>query len=166
MKYYIENKLVSLRGSSTVKDEYGNEAFTVKGKFFTCTRKKYLYLNDKPVFMIRNKFWRFLRRSAFLYDLRGEKPQRYMQLRMNVFKGFTVLKCKDEITVGGSFFSAAEIVKNGKVIARFARKGAMRNLFLNDAFELDVLDENETMMLLAFVIAYDNLFDERLDDCR
>ena len=40
MKIYVKNKLVSLGGSSTVKDANGNDIIKVKGKFLSLTRKK------------------------------------------------------------------------------------------------------------------------------
>ena len=40
MKFCVKNKLLSLGGSSTVKDESGNDIFKVKGKIFSLTKKK------------------------------------------------------------------------------------------------------------------------------
>ena len=40
MQLFVRNKIISLGGSSTVKDAQGNDVFKVKGNIMTVTKKK------------------------------------------------------------------------------------------------------------------------------
>ena len=56
MKFCVKNKLLSLGGSSTVKDENGNDIFKVKGKVFSLTKKKKIYnMEGKLLYVVKNK---------------------------------------------------------------------------------------------------------------
>ena len=81
MKLIIKNKLVSLRGNSIIKDEQGNNKYKVKGKLFSITHKKRIYdLDNKLLFTVRNKYWKFIVNSAYIFDSEGNKIARLKQL--------------------------------------------------------------------------------------
>ena len=61
MRLVIKNKWISLKGSSTVKDEQGNDVLKVEGKFWTVTHKKFIKdLEGNVHYVVRNKFWKFI----------------------------------------------------------------------------------------------------------
>ena len=69
MRLIIKNKWISLKGSSFVKDEKGNDVLQVEGKFWTVTRKKYVKdLDGNIVYIVRNKYWKFIHYQAFIMD--------------------------------------------------------------------------------------------------
>ena len=69
MQLAIKNHWISLGGSSSVQDMNGNDVLKVEGALFTLTRKKFLKtLEGRQLYTIRNKFFSFLGRTAFVLD--------------------------------------------------------------------------------------------------
>ena len=100
MKLYIKNKLISLGGSSTVKDENGNDLYKVKGKLFSIRRKKKIYdTNGQLLYIVKNKFFKWWTKSAFVLDSHKQKIARIKNRGLKV--GFDVLGYGDEISVEG-----------------------------------------------------------------
>ena len=67
----VRNKVFSLTGSSTVKDEAGKDVYRVKGKLrlFSPTRKKKIYDMDKKLlYVVRNKWFNCFLHRAFIFD--------------------------------------------------------------------------------------------------
>ena len=86
IKLYIENKMISLRGSSYVLDEHGNQAYEVKGKLVSPTHKKFLFdQNGAHLFTLSNKYWHFFMRSAILMDERGVLPSYSCRIKEKFF---------------------------------------------------------------------------------
>ncbi len=162
MLVYIENKLISLRGSSTIKDENGKVVYYVKGKLISPTHKKFIQdSNNKTLFMVRNKWLRFISHSAFVYDEHKNKIARVKLPAFSV-KKFVIQGYKDEIVINGKFFSLeSQIMRNGKVIGTIRRQ---INL-LKDAFSLEA-EEEDMPFLIALVICIDNIYDRISDDSR
>ena len=46
MKYYIKQKVFTLKDKFTIKDESGNDVFYVEGEFFSIGKKLHLYSMD------------------------------------------------------------------------------------------------------------------------
>ena len=73
MRYIIKNKIVSFGGSSTVRDEAGNDLFFVKGRVISPTRYKTVMTTDKqPLYRVRNKFFHILLPKVFVCDADGK----------------------------------------------------------------------------------------------
>ncbi len=67
MKVTIKNKLFTLTGSSSVKDENGQDAFFIKGRFLSPTHVKWVCDKDKnKLFKVRNKWFNFINQRAYV----------------------------------------------------------------------------------------------------
>ncbi len=164
MQLIIQNKLISLRGSSTIQDEKGNSVFKVKGKLFSITRKKFICdLEGNCLFIVRNKFWRLFTHKAFVLDSSKHKvayvKRRWWSFGRNKFL-VTGLD-EDEIRIDGSFFEwNYSIIKNEEEIAT-----VQRNLTLvKDKFTLNINNEDDAAFLVALVIAIDNIVDNQTNN--
>ena len=155
MKLYIKNKVWSLRGSSSVKDENGNDVFIVKGKFLSISRKKRVKdTQGNLLYKVRNKLINFFSRSAYIYDGDGTKVAK-VERKFGFKNRIIVHGYQDEISVEGEFLSwTLDIYRNGEQV------GAIRRQFnLVDAFVLETETENDAAFMVALVIAIDNIFD-------
>lgn len=155
MKVIIKNKFFSLGGSSSVKDENGEDAFFVKGRLFSTTHVKWVCdKNRKKLFKVRNKWFNFVNERAYVY----EGNTKVARVKHPFFSGkkFVVEGYKDEILIDGNFFSlTSTITRNGKPIGTINRQITI----VNDAFSLEA-EEADMPFLIALVIAIDNIWDK------
>lgn len=155
MKVIIKNKFFSLGGSSSVKDEKGEDVFFVKGRFLSPTHVKWVCdKNKNKLFKVRNKWFNFINERAYVY----ERKTKIAKVKHPLFSGkkFVVEGYKDEILINGDFFSPeSNITKNGKLIGTINRKFAV----VNDTFSLEA-EEEDMPFMIALVIAIDNIVDK------
>lgn len=155
MKLFIKNKVWSLRGSSTVKDENEQDVFIVKGKWLSITRVKRIKdTSGNLLYKVRNKWINFFSRSAYVSDGEGNRVAKVK--RKFGFKNDIIVEgYKDEISVQGEFFSwTLDIYRNGEPIGTIRRK-----FDLIDSFVLETSTEDDAAFMVALVIAIDNIFD-------
>ncbi len=160
MKLYVRNKIFSLGGGSTVKDEQKNDVYKVKGKVFSPTHKKKIYnLKNEHLFTVRNKFWHWLTRRAFIFNAQGEK---IATLSNNTYsRKFIVEDYVDEIEIIGHAFQFGLSVKKGEQeIGTITRQLT----FIGDAFVCETDDEQLMPFLVALTIALDNIVDDKVKD--
>lgn len=157
MKLFIKNKVISLAGSSTVKDEAGNDVFVVKGTLFSISHKKRIKDTEgNLLYKVRNKLMNFITHSAYIYDADGTKVAR-VKRKFGFRNVYVVEGYQDEITVEGDFLSwTLEVYRNGAMVGTIERYIAW-----NDAFVLETDTEDDAAFMVALVIAIDNISDER-----
>lgn len=154
MKVTIKNKFFSLGGSSSVKDENGQDVFFVEGKVFSPTHVKWVC--DKAhnkLYMVRNKWFNFFSHKAYVY----EGDNRIAQVKHPFLGGkrFEVEGYKEQITIDGEFFSLlSTITRNGKPVGTIRREITL----VNDTFTLEA-EEADMPFMIALVIAIDNIVD-------
>ncbi len=154
----IKNKMFSITGKSTVQDENGADKFIVKGAVFSLRRKKQVYdLDGNLLYTIKNKLIRFLTNSCYIYDADGNKVARIKQ-KFKIFKKeFILLGYADEIEIKGDFIQhCLEIFKNGEKIGEVGKKFVS----LVDSFTLVSYNDEDAPLLVALVIAIDNINDK------
>ena len=154
MKVTIKNKFFSVGGSSSVKDESGNDVFFVKGKVFSPTKVKWVC--DKAgnkLYMVRNKWFNFFSHRAYVYE--GDNKIAQVKHPFLSGKRFEVEGYKDRITIDGEFFSRlSTITRNGSAVGTITREFTL----VNDTFTLEA-DEADMPFMIALVIAIDNIVD-------
>ena len=155
MKVIIKNKFFSLRGSSSVKNDVGEDVFFVKGRFLSPTKVKWVCdKNKNKLFKVRNKWFNFINERAYVY----EGKTKIAKVKHPLFSGkkFIVEGYKDEILIDGDFFSLkSTIMRNGKPVGTINRQITI----VNDAFMLEGEDA-DMPFLIALVIAIDNICDK------
>ncbi len=157
MDFYIKNNLFSLKGSSTVLDENQEPIYEVKGRFFSITSKKFIRdLDGNRLFMVRNKFWKFLSNNAYVYDAEKEKVAKVCHKLFSFHKKFNVIGFTDELRLEGDVLGFDyTIYKNDEAVGSIDRKFWA----LTDSFVLHVNQPEDAPFLIALVIAIDNIMD-------
>ena len=162
MKLYLKNKIISVGNGSSIKDQHGKDFFRVNGKPFSKRKKKYLCdLSGKTLYRIQNKWFNFLKHTAYIFDASGKKVATIVK------KAFTI----GEYLVSDA--DATYVIK-GKVLSRimdvtrddelFARVGREFDIF-RDSYFVEAEDENMPFAL-ALVVAIDNIIDNLQNENR
>lgn len=156
MKLYIKNNLISLRGSSSVKDENKQDVFIVKGTLFSITHKKRIKdLDGNLLYKVRNKWFQFITHSAYVYDGKGNKVAK-VKRKFGFKNVFIVQGYQEEISIEGNFMSwTLDIYRNGEIVGTVRRA-----IDWTDSFVLETDTEQDGAFLVALVIAIDNIFDD------
>ena len=163
MKLIIKNHFLSLAEGSSVKDEEGKDVCKVKGKWgiFSPTKKKKIIDSEGNLqYVVRNKFWHFVNNRTFIFDDEKNKVACVVNRTWNFKEPFAIESYSDDLQFTGETKIFArinfDVEKNGKKIGHIQREYNM----LTDAFSVDVEDENDVYLLVAIVIALDNVNDK------
>ena len=161
MELSIRNKWISLRGGSVVQDLNGKDVMKVQGKFWTFTRKKFIQdLDGNTKFMVRNKFWTLFARKAMVYDTEGNIIVRIRRKIFSFHDRYFIQTSLGEMEIMGNILQFNYQIKlNGQEIGHIARKISLR-----DSFVLTVDDKYDPYLMVAIVIAIDNISDQRSQD--
>ena len=166
MKLYVKNKVVSINGASEVFDEQGNVVLKVKGKFFTATNKKFVCdLEGNKLYTVRNKFWKFLLHSCYIID--SKSKTKLLRIKQKFFsRSYNLPINHFGLEMEGVWGEGIHIRKDGKDIGLFHTKFDFLSVFIRDAYELEVYDDNYASLLVAIVIAFDNIRDAWKNESR
>jgi len=156
MKLLIQNKLVSMGGSSKITDESGKEVFFVKGKIGSPTKVKYVRdMNKKVLYIVRNKYFHLAKRSAFIYNA-DKVLYSTVTRNISVQKDYEITGADGNLKIDGTIMGwNFDVIYKGEKVGHIQRKLRMAT----DAFELDVKDPEDAAFLVAIVIALDNIED-------
>ena len=158
MKLTIKNRLITLRGGSTVTDENGQLIYKVKGRVFSITKKKFVHSADgQKLFMVRNKYWNIFFHSALIYD-----DERHYVGKLKFDAGsfqYVLQDYEDEVYINCKIgFKDREMYRAGKLAATY------RPIFniARDTYSLDVQEGEDPAFWVAIIIALDNIGDRGL----
>ncbi len=155
MRFWVKNKIITFGGSSFVTDEQGNKMFKIKGRIFSPTHKKIVCdVAGNRLFVVRNKFWHFFRRSAFVINIDGEK---LLKITKKFWTNhFIVDNYDSEIEIDGTWVGwNLEVLKDGKLAGRISRNITL----VRDSFRVETSADEHNALLTAIVVAIDNIFD-------
>lgn len=157
----VRNKWVSLRGGSKVTDVNENEVMYVKGKFWTFTRKKFVQTMDgKLLYTVRNKFWVLFAKKAMIYNSEGVEIARIRRKVFSLHDHYDIKSSLGEVTIRGNILGFDyHIVVNGKEVGHIARKISLR-----DSYVLEISDDFDPALFVAFTIAIDNIVDSMKEE--
>ena len=154
MKLFIKNKVFTVGGASFVLNEAGEKVYTVKGKWFSPTKKKIVKdMEGETLYKVRNKWFNFFFNKAYIYDAENEKVAKVTN---DGLLGLKIVDYPDNIVVKRGFKWKREIYKNGECIGSVARNAD----FFRDAFTLEINDNEDIPFFVALVIAIDNIRDK------
>ncbi len=158
MELSIRNKWISLGGSSVIQDVDGHDVMKVKGKVFTFTNKKYLTdMQGNVKYVVRNKFWRLFTYRAFVTGAGGSVKATVRRKIFSFRDRYFVTSDLGDMEITGNIFQFNyHILLNGREIGHVARKISLR-----DSFVLTVDDNFDPMLMVALVIAVDNITDRK-----
>ncbi len=146
---YIKQKVLSLSGKFSVKDELENEVYFVEGSFMQMP-KTFSITNaaKQEVAMITKKVFSFL--PTFFVDVHGQES-------MTIKKEFSFLKARYTIDaagieVRGNWWDMNfEVHQNGKMIGDVSKKW----FTWGDSYQLQITIDEMEPLLVALVVAID-----------
>lgn len=154
MKYIVKQKLFCFGDDFAIKDEDGNEAFSVDGKAFTLLREKLAFLDAKKneVAFIREKLIALTPSYEILRN--GEVAAVVKKDFINVFRvGFTVdVPGPDDLEATGSLLDHEYTFRRGaKVVAEVSKKW----FSFTDTYGVDVAAGEDAVLVLASTVVID-----------
>ena len=157
MKYYIKQKVFSLRDKFLIKDYAQNDLYQVEGKFMSLTNKLQLMnMDGSQVLNSKKVLFRFLP----LYHIYSNHDEELATIKRKF-----AFKPKFEVTVGnkefevvGSFFAHSFTIKSGmQEVASISKKV----FSFGDSYEIDIFDEVQKELFLFIVIIIDQVIHEQ-----
>ncbi len=162
MKYYVKQKVFSLKDQFYVMDQSGKEVYGVKGKFMSLSNKmELLNMNGSQVLNTQKKVLTFLPKY-FVYDPHGELLAE-IKRRIGLRPKFTIMLGDKELNVEGSLFAHSfGIFEDGNEIASISKKV----ISWGDSYEIEIHDESKTELYLFIVIILDQILHENKNDAK
>ena len=110
--------------------------------------------SGNKLFVVRNKFWHFFRRSAFVIGADGEK---LLKITKKFWTNhFLVDNYDSEIVIDGTWTGwNLDVVREGKLAGKISRNLTI----VRDSFQVDSTADEYNALLASIVIAIDNIFD-------
>jgi uncharacterized protein YxjI len=157
MKFYIKQKVFSIKDQFNITDESQNLQYQVKGKFMSITNKlelldksgEMLFRSNKKVFTLMPKY--------FIYNNRNEEVAT-IQKKFSLRPKFNLSMYRERLTVEGNFFAHSfSVFNNGQLEASIQKK----IISWGDTYEIDIADEENAELYLFVVIILDQVIHER-----
>lgn len=156
----IKNKF-GLTGASSVKDENKKDLFFVKGSFggkiANTFKKTVCDANKKPLFIVKNK----LLNHVYSVDILNTNKELVLNIKQKplALTSFEVEGTKEKMTITRS--SKPDTIWEIKVGSKLVGRTIRGKMTLLDSFTLEVLDKDDAALLVAIIIAIDNIKDKR-----
>lgn len=146
---YMKQKVFSLSGRFTVKDQQENDVYVVEGSFMRVP-KTFTILNTErnEIAVITKKMFSFL--PKFLVEVNGQEV-------LTIRKEFTFFKAKYSIDaagieVRGNWWDMNfQVLQNGEVISQVNKEW----FTWGDSYKVDILKDEMEPILIALVVAID-----------
>ncbi len=156
MKYYVKQKVFTLKDKFYIKDYDQNDIYEVQGKFMSISNKlKLLRTDGTEVLNSKKKLFKIFP----LYEIFTPEGNiaATIQKKFGFKPKFDVNMGNTELKVEGSFFAHSfGILKEGRTIASIEKKV----FSFGDSYEIDVEDETELELLLFIVVIIDQVIHE------
>ena len=156
MKYYVKQKVFTIKDKFFIKDFEQNDIYQVEGKFMSISNKLYLQKPDgTEVLNTKKKLFKFFP----LYEIFSPEGDvlASIQKKFGIKPKFDVQMGNLELKVQGSFFAHSfSIYKEGTIIASIEKKV----FTFGDSYEIDIEDETNLELLLFIVIIIDQVIHE------
>jgi len=146
---YMKQKVFSLSGKFTVKDQVEQDVYYIEGSFLQIP-KTFTIMDParKEIALIKKKVLSFL--PKFFVEVDGREV-------LTIKKEFSFFKARYTIDaagveVRGNWWDMNfEVLRNGKVVGSVSK----RWLTWGDTYEMQILDEDMEHLIIALVVAID-----------
>ncbi|MFW5894878.1 MAG: LURP-one-related/scramblase family protein [Bacillota bacterium] len=157
--YYLKQKIFSRNARYTVFDDHEEQLYHGRARFFSPSRKFYLYdsKTDTILFQIKRKLFAF-RPTYILYDGDGKEVAKAVRKRAFFKKSISVESDLGDLMIEGNYWAHDfEILKEETSLASIHKK----RLSFGDSYHVSVSDEANSEFFLALVIMIDSKFHQR-----
>jgi len=157
MKFYVKQKIFSIKDKFTIKDFAQNDVYQVQGKFMSISNKlELLNMDGSQVLNAKKKLFKFFQTYNIFSNHNDElatiKRKFSFKYKFDVFVGNELLN------VDGSFFAHSFNIRRGNEdLASISKKV----FSFGDAYEIDIVDETNKELFLFIVIIIDQIVHER-----
>ena len=154
-KLYIKQKAISIGDKYKVLDENEKVLFYVKSKLFSINHKKMIYNeNNEQIMILRRKFFDIMP-QYLIYD-NNQKLIAGIKRKFGIKQNFIIDSWEGEkFSVKGNFFAYnLQFYRGDEQIGSLSKKFFQ----LVDSYQVEVNNDADTELIVAFVIAFDNLF--------
>lgn len=153
MKLYMKQKVFSLKDRFTIKNEAGEDVYTVEGKFISLGKKLHILdTNGEEVAFVKQELLTLL--PKFTVEQHGE-PVAQIQKKLSFLKPKYVVTGLDWKIEGNLLAHDYTILSGERAIVSIHKKW----MSWGDAFELDVADDADPTLTVAVVLAIDAVLD-------
>ncbi len=157
MKFYVKQKVFSLKDKFFIRDEQQNEVYQVQGKFMSITNKLELQNLDGDIILKSNRKVFTLFPTYYIYD-RNEELLVTIKKKFSIRPKFTIIKGHKELEVEGSFFAHSfQVIDGTNVLASISKKV----FSFGDSYEIIINEESEKEVFLFLVIIIDQVIHEQ-----
>lgn len=157
MRFYIKQKVFSLRDKFRVMDEAQKELYSVEGKFISIQNKlQLLNMNGSQVLNAQKKLFKIFPR----YDIYTPHSDHLatIQKKFSIRPKFVVTVGNEELQVEGSLFAHSfGVFRGGQEVASIQKK----IISWGDTYEINILDELNAELYLFIVIIIDQIIHEQ-----
>ncbi len=158
MKFYIKQKVFSLKDHFNIMNEAGEVEYQVKGKFMSISNKlQLLDKSDKLILHAKRKVLSLLAKY-YIFNHKDEEVA-VIQQKFKLFRPkFSIYVLGREMEVEGSLFAHSfTIMDQQKVVASIEK----RIISWGDTYEIEIYDEENIELLLFTVIVLDQVIHEK-----
>lgn len=154
-KLYMREKIVSVRGRFTIKDEEGDDVYHVSGSFMKIPKSFYIKNNDgEEVAVITKKILSLLPKFFVEVD---DKEVLTISKELSVFKArYSIVGSGLEVK-GNWWDMDFEVYRKGKVVGEVRKKW----ISIGDSYEIKVYEPAMEKILIAIVVAIDCVKEDR-----
>jgi uncharacterized protein YxjI len=157
MKFYIKQKVFSLRDRFQVLDAEQQPVYQVQGKMFSLSNKLDLMRPDgTPVLHAHRKVFTFLPKY-FIESPTGDSLA-VVQRRFGLRPKFDVTLGTEQLQVSGSLFAHSfQVMDERGIVASIQKK----IISWGDTYEIEIQDDRRIELLLFVVIIIDQVIHEQ-----
>lgn len=149
MNYYIKQKMFSWNDQFFIKDERGRDQFFVEGKMWSFSKKLIVFnKNHNEILQIKEELVSFKPRYHLYY---GDQLEATVVKDFSFFSNNYTIEGLDWKIQGNFLAHEYEITEDDQVIASISKEF----LSWEDTYEISILNENYTDILLGIVIIID-----------
>ena len=146
---YIKQRVFSLSGKFTVKDQEENDVYFVEGSFMQIP-KTFTIMNTSrdEIALITKKAFSFL--PKFYVEVNGQE-------RLTITKEFSFLKARytidgTGIDIQGNWWDMDfQVLQHGEVVGQVSKEW----FTWGDSYKVEILDEEMEALIIAIVVAID-----------
>ncbi|PKK94698.1 MAG: hypothetical protein CVV60_05105 [Tenericutes bacterium HGW-Tenericutes-5] len=157
MRFYIKQKVFSLKDKFNVFDESQNQKYQVKGKFLSLKNKLELQdMDGKLILHSNRKLFTFLPKY-YIYDQQNQEVA-VIKKKFSLFPKFNLTVLGKELKVDGKFFAHNfSILDNTLALASISK----RIISWGDTYEIDIAANENVEIFLFVVIIIDQTIHEK-----
>lgn len=154
MKLYIKQKLISLGDKYDIFDENDNVVYNVTSQLISVRQRKFLRdINGNLLYVIKRKLIDIL--PKYIIEDGNEQEVAILQKKFSLRTSFNISGTSKKYEIRGDFMAWHwDLIEDGEVMATISKK----IIHLADSYYLDIKDDEDAALVVAFVIAIDNLY--------